>query len=396
MKKGEVVVTKERFLEVMKCNTNVRTLNWEFGYFIGTLGNWYEDGLIRKKNKIEGKRPGDGLMGEAHGFPVSSGEPNVFQRDYDVHSFFHFDEGFYNIPVNFWYCPRFEHEVLEEYETKQKIRGTDGIVKIRGYNHMSMPQFLKFPVRNRKDWEKLKEERLQLNLKERLPKDWEDEKRRIKEMTCPICFMSDPVGYFGILRELFGENIYTNYYDDPQLVKDILEYLTNFWISLAEETMVGFEIDVVMFWEDMAYKTSPLVGENIFREFMLPYYKRLIYFFRNKGIKHFIVDSDGCVEKLIPLFIEAGVTGLMPFERNANEDILRLKKQYPKFQFIGGINKVSLSKGKKFIDKELEEVKELLKYGGFIPTCDHGVPPDVSWENYKYFRYQLKKIIEKT
>jgi len=390
------MTAKERFLEVMKCNPDVRTLNWEFGYFVATLENWYKDGLIQKKNETKGKVPGDVASGEAHSWPVYSlRDIYLTQRDYDVHNFFHFDEGFHNIPVNFWYSPRFEHKILEKYETTYKIRDIDGIVKIRGYDHMSMPRFLDFPIKNRKDWEELKEERLQLNVEERVPRDWKDEKREIKQMTCPICFMSDPVGYFAVLRQLFGENIYYIYYDDPKLVKDILEYLTNFWINLSEETMGGFEIDTVLFWEDMAYKTGPLVGENILREFMLPYYKRLIDFFTNKGIKHFIVDSDGCVEELIPLFIEAGITGLVPFERNANEDLLRLKKQYPKFQFLGGINKVSLSKGKKFIDKELGEVKELLKYGGFIPTCDHLVPPDVSWENYKYFRYELNKVIRR-
>jgi len=385
---------KERFLEVMNCNPKVEPLDWEFAYFIGTLKNWYQDGLPHQRNEIKGKETGDHALGEAHSWPVySTRDADLTPKDCDVHSFFHFDEGFYNIPVNFWYYPRFEHETLEKYETTYKIRDTDGIIKIRGYDHMSMPQFLEFPVKNRKDWEKLKEERLELNVEERVPRDWEDEKRKVQEMSCPICFMSDPVGYFGVLRQLFGENIYYMYYDDPQLVKDIVGYLTEFWISLAEETMEGFEINAVLFWEDMAYKTGPLVGENIFREFMLPYYKRLIGFFKNKGIKHFIVDSDGCVEKLIPLFIEAGMSGLTPFERNANQDLLRLKKQYPKFQFLGGINKVSLSKGKKFIDKELEEAKELLKYGGVIPFCDHSVPPDVPGKNYKYFRYQLKEVM---
>ena len=76
------MLPKERFLEVMKCNPDVRTLDWEFGYFNATLENWYKDGLIRKKNKIEGKRAGDGLMGEAHSFPVSGlGDIDLFQRD---------------------------------------------------------------------------------------------------------------------------------------------------------------------------------------------------------------------------------------------------------------------------------------------------------------------------
>ena len=31
------------------------------------------------------------------------------------------------------------------------------------------------------------------------------------------------------------------------------------------------------------------------------------------------------------------------------------------------------------------------KQGGYLPTCDHGVPPEVPFENYVYFRELLKE-----
>ena len=178
-----MMTVRERFLEIMKCNPEVKTLDWEFAYFIGTLKNWYKDGLPQKRDKIEGKVTGDIVLGEAHSWPVYSiRDTHLTLRDYDVHDFFHLDEGFYNIPVNFWYHPRFEYEILEKYGTTYKIRDIDGIVKIRDYDHMSMPQFLEFPVKNRKDWEKLKEERFQLKVKERVPRNWEDEKIKISSI----------------------------------------------------------------------------------------------------------------------------------------------------------------------------------------------------------------------
>ena len=93
-----MMTTKERFLEVMKCNSKVKTLDWEFGYFIGTLKNWYKDGLPQRRNEIKGKALGDIALGEAHSWPVYSlRDTHLSPRDYDVHSFFCFDEGFYNI-----------------------------------------------------------------------------------------------------------------------------------------------------------------------------------------------------------------------------------------------------------------------------------------------------------
>ena len=42
---------------------------------------------------------------------------------------------------------------------------------------------------------------------------------------------------------------------------------------------------------------------------------------------------------------------------------------------------------------ELMIIREMIKMGGYIPYCDHLVPPNVSWENYKYFREKLKEVI---
>jgi len=40
-------------------------------------------------------------------------------------------------------------------------------------------------------------------------------------------------------------------------------------------------------------------------------------------------------------------------------------------------------------------VQEVLKTGGYIPFGDHFIPPDVSWENFRYYRESLNKIIDR-
>lgn len=44
---------------------------------------------------------------------------------------------------------------------------------------------------------------------------------------------------------------------------------------------------------------------------------------------------------------------------------------------IGGVNKVQLAKGKEAMDQKLKRLHPLLAKGGYIPTVDHRVPPDV-------------------
>jgi len=38
-------------------------------------------------------------------------------------------------------------------------------------------------------------------------------------------------------------------------------------------------------------------------------------------------------------------------------------------------------------------VREMLKYPGYEPAIDHGIPPDVSWQNFYDFHMELKELM---
>ena len=82
-----------------------------------------------------------------------------------------------------------------------------------------------------------------------------------------------------------------------------------------------------------------------------------------------------------------------PFEVASGCDVVKLGQQYPKLFMDGGIDKRILAKGKKEINEFLEYViPPMVKRGGYIPTCDHGVPDDVSFENYMYYRKRICEL----
>jgi hypothetical protein len=60
-------------------------------------------------------------------------------------------------------------------------------------------------------------------------------------------------------------------------------------------------------------------------------------------------------------------------------------------RLLGGIDKRAMIAGPEAIDAELARVVPLLKEGGYIPWCDHHVPPDVSLENYLYYVRRMKE-----
>jgi uroporphyrinogen decarboxylase len=129
---------------------------------------------------------------------------------------------------------------------------------------------------------------------------------------------------------------------------------------------------------------------------VLPCYKKLTGVLLDHGVRTMIVDSDGDNWKLIPLFMEGGVTGLGPMEVAAGMDVARLRDAFPRLQMLGGIDKRRLAGGREAIDEELAaRVPQVLRIGGYVPCCDHGVPPDVSWDNFRYYRGRLTEMVER-
>ena len=217
-----------------------------------------------------------------------------------------------------------------------------------------------------------------------------------KTRTWPLAIAGFPGGFFGTPRNILGEeNLLVSYYDQPELIRTIINDLCTFWIALYDKVLDQTDADLALIWEDMSYKNGSLISPTLVREFMLPAYKRLTAFFRDRGVKHILLDTDGDCWELMPIFMEGGVTGVYPFEVNANMDVVAVRKAFPTLQMMGGMDKVQLAKGRDAIDRELEaKIPFMLKHGGYIPHVDHHVPPDVSWENFVYYRTRLNDMIE--
>jgi len=203
-------------------------------------------------------------------------------------------------------------------------------------------------------------------------------------------------GFFWLPRELFGiEDHLLSFYDQPELYHRICQDATDYYLFLIEEITKYVTPQFMTFGEDMSYNNGPMLSEDMFNEFIKPYYDQIIPKLHEKGIK-VIVDSDGDITKLIPWLINAGVDGILPLERQAGTDVNQLTEQYPDFLFVGGFDKMVMKHGKDAMEKELERILPAIKRGNFLPSVDHQTPPDVSYEQYldyiKLFREYAGKI----
>jgi uroporphyrinogen decarboxylase len=106
------------------------------------------------------------------------------------------------------------------------------------------------------------------------------------------------------------------------------------------------------------------------------------------------VDSDGNVNELIPLWLESGINYVWPLEVAAHNDAVALRKKYGKDLILSGtIDKRALIKGKEAIREEvMSKVPFLLEQGGYFPTIDHWVPPDVTFANYCYYINLMREV----
>jgi len=410
--------TRERFIETLtNFNTSVPTLKWEFGYWGKTLNNWYSEGLKRTNPMIIPSNyttPSSSIYTRAwtcennyvkpgeypDGFAITGGglywPTQGLALDKDVKDSFGLDETQFMIDLNLVFYPMFETQTLEEDEKRLKYIDVDGVTRLFIKESATIPAGWEWPIKDRVSWEKLKEERLKLcDVKKRLPKDWEEKVSEYKKRDYPLGIGGYPVGFFGILAHLIGyENLFYLYYDEPSLVHDILSTFTDLWIAVFEEVLKDVQVDHMQIWEDISFGSGSMLSPKLMKEFMIPYYKRITGFLKEKGVTIILVDTDGDCMDIIPLFIEGGVTGIFPFEVNCGMDIMEVRKKFPKLAMMGGIPKSQIGVGKREMDKILYPVKEVLKTGGYIPFADHLVPPDVTFADFEYYRLELNQIIE--
>jgi uroporphyrinogen decarboxylase len=336
-----------------------------------TARRWRKEGLPDKAN-----------VAEYFGTDQEMGAPVAMQGPYGPHL-----------------LPPLERLVLKETGEHLVVRDEEGnTVKLLKNDPLrSMPAWIEYPMKDRGDWETVVRPRLDAAAPGRAPRGDE-----LTNYARKVAGREQPLGVwcgslYGWPRSLFGlERISLMFYDDPGLVHEVCEHITDFVIRTLEPIVSRVQCDFAYYWEDMAGKAGPLCSPAIYREFMLPRLKRIVSFLRQHGIRHIIVDSDGNNDVLIPLWLEAGINGLRPFEAAAGCDPVATRRKYGRSLVIqGGIDKRALALDKDAIDREvLSKAPWLCLQGGYFPQVDHLVPPDVSLENYRHYASLLRAVVE--
>ncbi len=339
-----------------------------------TLARWHQEGLPKDRHYFT-------VLMETLGYPDE--KPT---------------EAMIDTGVSFKTIPPFEDKIIEHREGHYIVQDRTGaIVEIsdqfdltylRSSKDFVTRKWHKFPVENESDWEKMAS-RFDPRSPGRYPEDflakcktWQDD-----DAVLSVNFN----GPFWQLREWLGfENLCLMMIEKPGFIKELVSFWTEFVLQTMAPLLDKVRVDRFYIMEDMAFKLHSMISPRMVREFLCPAYQSWIPVMKRNNPRAVIeMDSDGFIEELIPIWIEIGFNCCYPMEVAAGNEIVKCREKFgAKMAYRGGIDKRAIAEGGKVIEEEVLRVAPpLMREGGFIPSCDHGVPPDVSWPNFvKYTR----------
>ncbi|MDR1281596.1 MAG: hypothetical protein LBK99_12330 [Opitutaceae bacterium] len=347
---------RERFRRQMHFQSADRSFNMEFGYWEENYTQWP---MLRD----------NGIATEA--------EANLFFNFDPIHS----------IGADADLLPRFEERVVEQRgDTNILINGDGLLAEVSAKGHgSSIPHYIKSSIVTPDDWKRCKEERLRLDDPARIPDIDALRKKHPADRDYPLGIWCGSM--IGRVRDLLTfEGLAYAIYDYPEMVEDMIETRCQLVELALDRLLPHFDFEYAAGWEDICFKTGPLVPVGFFRDVVVPRYKRINQKLKARGIDVWYTDCDGDVRMLLPLFLESGINCLFPFEVMGCAHPGELLDKYPgQLRIMGGVDKVQLISGREAIRRYLDTLAPYVERGGYIPFCDHRCPPDVTPENYLYY-----------
>ncbi len=303
--------------------------------------------------------------------------------------------------VDFRMIPQFEEKVLEHQAGHYVVQDWMGniteisdefdVTYIRQAIDFVTRRWLKFPVENRDDFARMKE-RYAVDAPGRFPADFGERCAKLKDREHLVTVGIN--GPFWQLREWVGfEPLCMLFLDDPEFIAEMCTFWTEFVSAALAPILRTGVVDKLFICEDMAYKEKPMISPAMTREFLKPSYVRWVNEAKAAGVPLIEVDSDGRIDELIPVWIESGINVCSPLEVAAGCDMPAWRERFGhRIAFRMGVDKRAMAKGGKVVEAELRRLEPVLRDGGFIPGCDHGVPPDIAWPDFIHYGRLLAEM----
>jgi len=296
-----------------------------------------------------------------------------------------------------WASPGYDTIVIYENERFKIMRDEYGVRKKIWSSKMGVPYILEAPVKTLDDFKEKIEAFMDPDDARRVTSRRypyrNDLKEAIRNLQKDFYVTLWLTGPFEISRHLVGgiPQLLTIMIKEPHFASYMFNSIAKYQARICE-SFIDAGVDGFFLGDDLGYKNGPFFSPELYRKLLAPAHEKIIHPSRKRG-KPCIIHSDGNVKMLIPDFIKIGITALNPLEVKAGMDVKELKLKYgDKLAFVGGIDVRTLASDKESIRKEvIEKINIAGQGGGFVIGPDHGIPPNVPYENYKFFRKLVMK-----
>ena len=196
------------------------------------------------------------------------------------------------------------------------------------------------------------------------------------------------------LCEITNALIY--YMTNPKEMHELIAYLTEWELELAEGICTNLKPDMLFHHDDWGSESNTFLSPDMFAEFFLEPYKQIYGYYHDHGVELVVHHSDSYAATLVPYMIEMGIDiwqGCM-----ASNDVPELIKKYgDKITFMGAIDN-------KFVDMPTvtqDDIRDVTKKfcdscGSkfFIPCITQGGPGSVRPGAYVQLTDEIDKYSE--
>jgi uroporphyrinogen decarboxylase len=367
---------RQRFVATMHYQPRDRAPICDFGFWQETIPEWHKQGLPR------------------HVYWGEKGEHGTVHTD----EFFGMDKYACGPSPHVHLTPYFECKVVEDRGDHELVQQHDGVIVLRKKYMGSIPEHHSHLLVDRSSWNQHYKWRLNPDDPARIPSEetWAAWRKVWMDPDYAVPIKASCGSLYGWIRDWMGmENVSLVVYDDPAWFEEMVTTLADVTVAqLTRAFELGARFDCADFWEDMCYSSGPLLSPAHFKRFLVPQYRRITDLLRGHGTDVIWVDCDGKIDDLLPLWLDAGVNCMFPMEVGTwGADPIRFRRQYGKeLLMMGGFDKHILAKSKDQITAEVHRLAPLVEEGGYIPFCDHRVPPDVPLENYVHYLHTARKV----
>jgi hypothetical protein len=364
---------RERFKATMHYQPRDRSPIVDFNFWDETLPIWHQQGLPQRVNRANSAQ----FFGMDYSLGCGASTP-------------------IEVEVEPMLWPPFEEIVIEDHGDREVVQQEDGVRVLRNKVEASIPMHLGHLLVDRDSWYKHYKPRLDPTTPGRYPDNWVE---LVKIWTNPD--RDHPVflpggSLYGKLRDWMGvENLSLVVYDAPAWFEEMVTTVADCIIGVLTRVLeTGGQFDACGMWEDMCYNAGPLLSPRHFSQYLAPHYRRIADLLHKYNVDVIWVDCDGKIDKLVPLWLEAGINCMFPVEIGAwHADPLKFRQEYGKeLLLMGGVDKQILARSQHEIEQEIYRLTPLVEEGGYIGFCDHRVPPTVPLANYMFYLEKVREV----